>query len=295
MLATQLNHFISDNTFTEYTIIRVNKLQCNTMQGKKVVIILDADVVRSGAQVGQKIGNPVAISADGTVSENEQRAVQQAAKRIGDDQLAGQPAAKRPLQESNGGMGGGQSSMLRDPTPAGYAGGTVYPIASLTPYQNKWTIKVRVTNKSDIRRWSNSRGEGHLFSMDLVDESGEIRATAFKEQCDKFYNMIEIGKVFYITSGTLKAANKQYSNLNNDYELTFRDSTEVIPCTDEAEASNIPTLSFNFCQIGQLSASLKVRDSQPYLSKYRKILMVFSECFRILPSTLLAFASPLQK
>ena len=93
--------------------------------------------------------------------------------------------------------------------------------------------------------------------MDLVDESGEIRATAFKEQCDKFYNMIEIGKVFYITSGTLKAANKQYSNLNNDYEMTFRDNTEVYPCTDEAEASSIPTLSFNFCQIGQLNASLK--------------------------------------
>ena len=42
-------------------------------------------------------------------------------------------------------------------------------------FQNKWTIKARVTHKSDIRRWSNARGEGHLFSFDLVDESGEIR------------------------------------------------------------------------------------------------------------------------
>ena len=66
--------------------------------------------------------------------------------------------------------------------------------------------------------------------MDLIDESGEIRATAFKAECDKFYEMIEIGKVYYITQGTLKAANKQYSNLNNDYELTFKDSTEVVPC-----------------------------------------------------------------
>ena len=28
--------------------------------------------------------------------------------------------------------------------------------------------------------------------MDLIDESGEIRATAFKEQCDKYYDMIEV-------------------------------------------------------------------------------------------------------
>lgn len=93
--------------------------------------------------------------------------------------------------------------------------------------------------------------------MDLVDESGEIRATAFKDQCDKYYHMVEIGKVYYITQGSLKAANKQYSTLNNEYEITFRDSTEVIPCLDESEQSKIPTLSFNFCQINSLTPALK--------------------------------------
>jgi replication factor A1 len=67
-----------------------------------------------------------------------------------------------------------------------------HPIIGLTPYQNKWVIKARVTSKSAVRTWSNARGEGKLFSMDLTDESGEIRATAFKDQCDKFYDMIEV-------------------------------------------------------------------------------------------------------
>lgn len=31
--------------------------------------------------------------------------------------------------------------------------------------------------------------------MDLVDQSGEIRATAFKDQVDKFYDVVEKGKV----------------------------------------------------------------------------------------------------
>jgi replication factor A1 len=48
----------------------------------------------------------------------------------------------------------------------------------------------------------------------------------------------------------LKAANKQYSNLNNEYEMTFRDSTEVLPCNDES--SSIPTLQFSFVKISDL-------------------------------------------
>ena len=53
-------------------------------------------------------------------------------------------------------------------------------------------MKVRVTNKSDIRTWSNARGDGKLFSMDLMDDTGEIRATCFNAEVDKFYSMIEV-------------------------------------------------------------------------------------------------------
>ena len=100
---------------------------------------------------------------------------------------------------------------------------------------------------------------GHLFSMDLIDESGEIRATAFKAECDKFYDMIEIGKVYYITTGTLKSANRQYSTLNNEYEMTFKETTEVSLCTDSSESAAIPTVTFNFCKISALDPSLANR------------------------------------
>ena len=118
-----------------------------------------------------------------------------------------------------------------------------------------------MTHKGDIRRWSNARGEGHLFSFDLVDESGEIRATAFKEQCDKYYNLCEVGKVYLINNCALKPANKQYSTLNNDYELTFRDSTEMQMVSDE-DTSAIPSLSFEFVKISDLSANDKDKVSR---------------------------------
>lgn len=61
---------------------------------------------------------------------------------------------------------------------------------------NRWTIKARITNKSEIRRWSNAKGEGTLFSIDLLDShGGEIRGTFFKDACEKFFPMLEEGKV----------------------------------------------------------------------------------------------------
>lgn len=47
-------------------------------------------------------------------------------------------------------------------------------------------------SKQPIRTWSNARGEGKLFSMDLLDESASIRATAFTDVCDKFHDMMEV-------------------------------------------------------------------------------------------------------
>ena len=59
----------------------------------------------------------------------------------------------------------------------------------------RWKIRARVTQKSGIRTWSNSRGEGKLFSVTLTDDSAEIRATGFNDAVDKFYDLLEVNKV----------------------------------------------------------------------------------------------------
>lgn len=81
----------------------------------------------------------------------------------------------------------------------------IVPIGHLNPYMNRWTIVGRCTSKSEVRRWSNARGEGKVFSFDLLDKSGgEIRATAFNEQAEEFEPMIELGNVYSVTKGSLK-------------------------------------------------------------------------------------------
>jgi replication factor A1 len=105
--------------------------------------------------------------------------------------------------------------------------GAILPIEGLSPYQNNWTIKVRVTQKSEIRTWSNQRGEGKLFNVNFMDESGEIRATGFNAQVDQFYEKLEEGKVYTVSKARVNLAKKKFSNLTNDYELSLDRNTEI--------------------------------------------------------------------
>lgn len=106
--------------------------------------------------------------------------------------------------------------------------GNIHPIEALSPYAHKWTIKARCTHKGDIKTWHNKNGEGKLFSANFLDESGEIRATGFNDQCDALYELIQEGGVYYISSPCrVQIAKKQFSNVNNDYELTFERDTQV--------------------------------------------------------------------
>ncbi|XP_029671382.1 replication protein A 70 kDa DNA-binding subunit-like [Formica exsecta] len=233
MLATQLNNLIDDNILTEYAICKVSNYHLSSVNNggkeKRVMLIMGIEVIVPGSKVGRKIGDPTNIESK---SEPDCSATSDTSK--------------------NTGLGCQTNGTAQRNTSDNYGSSDICttPIAALSPYQNRWVIKVRVTNKSAIRTWSNSRGEGKLFSMDLIDESGEIRCTAFRDMCDKFYDMIEIGNVYYISRCSLKAANKQFNSLKNDYEMTMTNDTEIVPCHENSE--DIPTLQFNFCSISEV-------------------------------------------
>lgn len=101
------------------------------------------------------------------------------------------------------------------------------------------SVIARVTFKSTIRTWINAKGEGKVFSFDMCDETGEIRATAFGDQVDKFYDYLEIGKVYYISKCYLKAAKKRYSDLKNVYEIILGNNTTIEEYTDATEIPEV--------------------------------------------------------
>ncbi|XP_003381428.1 replication protein ADNA-binding subunit, partial [Trichinella spiralis] len=115
----------------------------------------------------------------------------------------------------------------------------------------RWCIRARVTRKTDIRNWSNKRGDGKLFSVDLMDESGEIRATAFNQECDRLFSVLQPKQVYLIRGGIIKVANRQFTSIDNDYELAFSSETQVEPCKDE-NVHKLPLLSFRFVKFDEI-------------------------------------------
>jgi len=84
----------------------------------------------------------------------------------------------------------------------------------------------------------------------MGDENGdEIRGTFFKEQCDKFYNYLQVGKVYALSGGRLKVANKQYTSIKCDYEITFDQSTKIEEVADDTA---IKSCTFDFIKIGDM-------------------------------------------
>ncbi|RDX56449.1 replication factor-a protein [Lentinus brumalis] len=234
MLATQLNHLVEEDAIGKGAVAVIEKFTCNIVQGKRLLIILALRVL---VKTTEKMGSPGPVQG-----RPEGGASTPAAETPGPStstNITPAPpaaaAAQAPRQQTQANRNGRAAA--------------IYPIESLSPYQNHWTIKARAMNKSDIRTWVNQRGEGKLFSVTLMDDSGEIRATAFNAAVDLFYDKIQEGKVYLISKAKVNLAKKKFSNVNNEYELTFERNTEVEECLD---VTDVPTVKFNFVPISGL-------------------------------------------
>ncbi|KAE8800391.1 replication protein A 70 kDa DNA-binding subunit C-like [Hordeum vulgare] len=127
-------------------------------------------------------------------------------------------------------------------------GTPVTPFAFLNPYQGRWTIKGRVTAKTNHLH-------GKALSFDLLDaRGGEIRATCFGSMVAQFSDQLVVGNVYFISGGLLKRVQKLVSCLNSAYELILDSSTSIeICCSDD---SGIPWQQYNFQQISEILVNM---------------------------------------
>jgi len=272
-LATSLTHISFNQWIVEErmkigSIISVKQYSLIETQGQKLIFVKDIDVIRLNSQM---IGQPVVLTApkqsintrmSGSATLNNQPVISSHESNIYSNAQTVPYGGGSNYNQRDGSTYG--SSMPRhgqigsNVSTSSNVYGAVQPIITesrytlineLNPYQNRWTIKARITNKTDIKKWTNQKGEGLLASIDLLDESGEIRGTFFNEAVDRFYDILQVGKVYSFSGGKIKPANKKFTSLKHDYEVTFNSDCEIIVLEDDKK---IKTASFEFTDIADL-------------------------------------------
>jgi len=72
-----------------------------------------------------------------------------------------------------------------------------------------------------------------------------------------FYEHLVEGKLYYISRASLKPANKRFTSVAHDYEMTLNSDTQIERADEEELAASgkkvtIPTAKFNFCKLSEL-------------------------------------------
>jgi len=254
MLATQLNHLVTENVLKNNTIISVEDFMNNSVQGRNVIILLKITIISSPEE---RIGSPSDIekadssavpsvvsshSGEATATHSGIKAGTRNSYGTGKSDSAPHQNPYSPSKRSN--------APIVHQASSNSTGNPITLISQLNMFQNRWMIKARVVSKSEVKTWSNARGEGSLFSIELLDSSGmDVKATLFKEAVEKFYDVIDVGKVYTLSAGRIKVANMQYNTCKSQFELTF-DQKSIIRLEDDI--GDIQAQSFEIVKISEL-------------------------------------------
>ncbi|KAJ0881961.1 putative replication factor A protein [Helianthus annuus] len=255
MLATQLNDRVKTGTVLKGSVVQLIEYICSTIQNRKIIVVLNMETIipeceiignpKMHAESDTKAHNPVSngISQHTTVPSTNRSVPKNLSNSTQTFRPTVQPAYQPPPVYKNHG------SIMKNEAPA-----RIIPIAALNPYQGRWAVKARVTAKGDLRRYNNAKGDGKVFSFDLLDsDGGEIRVTCFNAVVDRFYDTIEVGKVYIISKGSLKPAKKNFNHLNNEWEIFLESSSTIDLCPDED--SSIPQQQFSFKPIMEIETA----------------------------------------
>lgn len=227
---------IEKGEFERFTIIRLKNYVVNSVKDNVVIVMNDPVALKAGAEVRMKLGSPISL----TGGPNSQASP---AKRISNDRTNGNNTSPAGVSAAKKNNVSRETNLRLDEN--------IAPIVNIHAFNRNWTIKGRVTSKGPMKTWNKPSGSGCLFSCDVEDGTGSIRVTAFNAKAEMYHPMIEVNKIYIFSKLSAKAANKQFSKHNSDYEMQMNDDTIV---EERSEDIMVPKLKYNFIPIAQMTS-----------------------------------------
>lgn len=85
---------------------------------------------------------------------------------------------------------------------------------------------------------SSPRGESHVFNIELVDDEGTaIEATLWREFAALQHSRLAVDRVYFVTGGQLKVADKRYATVRNPYTMHLDNRTGIEDAPEEQQAA----------------------------------------------------------
>ena len=242
MLATPLNDRVASGDIQNLCIVE-HKESISNLLGqaqRKILITLQMNVLH---QTTDRIGNPTDIEPPPPPTPTPTKA--SGSSSTGLNVVAGQKRREPEGDQKHIDSDGKRSSSDKR------GNERVMAISELNVHVAKWGIKARVSKKSEMRTWSNPRGNGKLFSVDLLDsEGGEIRATAFNAQAEKFWDILTAGQVYSIRNGQIKQVDRKWNRqASHNCEITLTAETEIVQTHNDP---TIRSVRYKFVKIGDI-------------------------------------------
>jgi len=128
----------------------------------------------------------------------------------------------------------------------------IRPISALNPFQQRWMIKARCVHKEQVHTFQKETGEGKVSSVELLDSSGEIKATMFGEAVDECLHLFQVGNVYFVAKGKVKQTQSKFASTINQFEITLNKGSFIQECT-EAESADVPKEMYKCVKIAQLN------------------------------------------
>lgn len=227
MLTTANNYLVEENKLGNGTILRVNEYLLQPIADqRKILILMQLNIIKTNAP---RIGEPKSFSESAGAAAPQAAAAQ-----------APVPG-ERQAQIRHTGTSAYSAAARGAPVQRSPSGIRYTSIGDLNPYISNWTIKGRITKKTNVKYSNAKNPNGRILKLEICDkDSSTIQATLFNEDCDKWQEFTQEGKVYAFSNGRVKMANKRFNNCTSDYEISLGRDANIEAVQDDMTHVQVP-------------------------------------------------------